>query len=202
MLLLGRYRSPFTRRVAVSLRLLDLPYEHRPLSAWDSFEEVRAVNPLARIPALILDDGEVLYDSNAIVDYIDQLVGPERALTPPCGTARRRVMRHVALALGITEKVVAVVYERSQHAAEQVNPTWISRCEKQARSGLTVLESEKFAPWFAGDRLTQADIVTVVMYDFVQLVNPSLLLPDAYPCLEALVERAGELPAFRDTRPQ
>lgn len=202
MLLLGRYRSPFTRRVAVSLQLLDLPYEHRPLSAWDAFEEVRAVNPLARIPALVLDDGEVLYDSNVIVDCIDQLVGPERALTPPSGAARRRVMRHVALALGITEKVVAVVYERSQHAVEQVSAAWIERCEKQARSGLVVLESERFTPWFAGDRLTQADIATVVMYDFVHLVNPSLLPPGAYPGLDALAARCAELSAFRDTRPQ
>lgn len=202
MVLIGRYRSPFARRVAVSLQLLGLPYEHRPLSAWEAFEEVRATNPLARIPALILDDGEVLYDSNTIVDYIDQLIGPERALTPPSGVARRNVMRHVALALGITEKVVAVVYEHSQHAAEHVSTAWVERCEKQACSGLAVLESEKFTPWFAGGRLTQADIATVVMYDFVHLVNPSLLPPGAYPSLEALVERSHELPAFRNTRPE
>lgn len=202
MILVGRYRSPFTRRVAVSLRLLGLPCEHRPLSAWDAFEEVRAVNPLARIPALILDDGEVLYDSNAIVDYIDQLVGPELALTPPSGAARRRVLRFVALALGVTDKVVAVVYEQAQHKPEQVSEGWIERCEKQARSGLAALESENPTLWLAGDRLTQADIATVVMYDFVRLVNPSLLSPGVYPCLDALAARCAELPAFRDTRPQ
>ena len=83
MILVGRYRSPFTRRVAISMQLLGIEYEHRPHTAWSNLAEVRAVNPVGRVPALILDSGEALFDSSAILDYIDQLAGPQRALVPP-----------------------------------------------------------------------------------------------------------------------
>ena len=67
MVLIGRYRSPFTRRVAISMRLLGIAYEHRPHTAWRNLQEVRAVNPVGRVPALILDSGEGLFDSSAIL---------------------------------------------------------------------------------------------------------------------------------------
>ncbi len=202
MILVGRYRSPFTRRVAVSLRLLGLDYEHRPLNSWDAFAEIQKLNPLARIPVLIVDGGEVLFDSHAILDYVDQLVGPDRALTPPAGNSRRRVMRLVSLALGITDKVVAVVYERAQHSPERVSEDWIARCETQARSGLAALEAEQPSPWLVASRLTQADITTTVMHDFIRLVNPNLIQAGAYPGLDGLAARCAELPAFRDTVPE
>ena len=76
VILVGRYRSPFTRRVAISLRQLGFSYEHRPITTWTHLLDVRAVNPVGRIPALILDSGEALFDSVAVLDYLDQLAGP------------------------------------------------------------------------------------------------------------------------------
>ena len=73
MVLVGRYRSPFTRRVAISLRILDIAYEHLPYTAWSQLEAVRRVNPVGRVPALVLDSGESLFDSTAILDHLDQL---------------------------------------------------------------------------------------------------------------------------------
>ncbi len=103
MILIGRYRSPFTRRVAITLRLYGLSYEHRPITAWANLADIQAFNPVGRVPALVLDDAEVLYESAAILDYLDELVGPDRALTPASGPARREVLRLVDLALGVTE---------------------------------------------------------------------------------------------------
>src|SRR5262250_3233035 len=98
MILVGQFDSPFTRRVAVSLHLLGLPFSRNTLSGFADAVEMRRINPLGRIPSLILDDGEVVIDSAAILDHIDQVVGPERALLPPSGATRRRALKIVALA--------------------------------------------------------------------------------------------------------
>jgi glutathione S-transferase len=68
---------------------------------------MRATNPLGRIPSLVLDDGEVLIDSAAILDWLDQTVWPERALLPPAAAERRRALRLIKLATGAIDKVGA-----------------------------------------------------------------------------------------------
>src|SRR5580693_3927004 len=112
MILVGQYDSPFVRRVAVSLRVLGFAYQHDTRSVFADFEAMRRVNPLGRIPSLVLDDGETLIDSAAILDWLDQSVGPERALVPAAGAERRRVLRRIALATGAIDKVGAATYER------------------------------------------------------------------------------------------
>jgi glutathione S-transferase len=198
MILVGRYRSPFTRRVAISMHLLGMTYEHRPRTALTQFEEVKALNPVARVPVLILDSGEVLFDSTAILDHLDQTVGPERALVPTKPETRRSVLRTIALALGVTEKVVAVVYERRFHPPEKVHQPWIDRCEEQARSGLAALDATANAP-FEDTPLNQAGITVGVMVDFVKLVNPPLLPTGRYKRLDAHFDRCARMPAFVET---
>src|SRR5499426_2568457 len=112
MILVGQYDSPYVRRVAVSLRVLGFAYEHDTRSVFADFDAMREVNPLGRIPSLVLDDGEVLIDSAAILDYLDEQVGPARALVPPSGPARRRALRRIALATGAIDKIGAIVYEQ------------------------------------------------------------------------------------------
>src|SRR5262245_23379316 len=90
MILVGQYDSPYVRRVEVSLRVLGVAYEHDTRSVFGDFDSMRKTNPLARIPSLVLDDGDVLIDSNAILDWLDETVGHGRALLPPKGADRRR----------------------------------------------------------------------------------------------------------------
>jgi glutathione S-transferase len=201
VILVGRYRSPFTRRVAISLRVLGIAYEHLAYTAWSQLESVRAVNPVGRVPALVLDSGEALFDSTAILDYIDQLVGPGRALVPASGPERRRVLRVTACALGVLEKVVAALYEHTMHPPEKVHAPWVQHNENQARSGLRWLDSIALSPWLAGDAMTQADITTVVTYDFARIVNAPLIPDGSYPTLDALASMCSEHPAFVVTRP-
>src|SRR3954464_10226841 len=104
MLLVGQYDSPYVRRGAVSLHLLGTPFERRPLSVFGDFGAVRRRNPLGRVPALALDDGEVLGDSTAILHHTGRLAGPERALLPRSGAERRRALQVVALATGCSDK--------------------------------------------------------------------------------------------------
>ncbi|MGH8430996.1 MAG: glutathione S-transferase N-terminal domain-containing protein, partial [Solimonas sp.] len=72
MQLIGVNRSPYTRRVAIALKLYRVPFEQRDLSGFGNRADVRTANPLGRIPALVLDDGETLIDSGAIIDHLDQ----------------------------------------------------------------------------------------------------------------------------------
>ncbi len=90
MILIGHYDSPYVRRAAVALTALGIPFTRNPLSVFSDAEALRRINPLGRVPALVLDDGEVVIDSAAILDYADQIVGPVRALVPPGGRERRR----------------------------------------------------------------------------------------------------------------
>jgi glutathione S-transferase len=104
MILIGQYDSPYVRRVAVSLRTLGFDYEHDRRSVFADFDAMRQINPLGRIPSLVLDGGEVLVDSAAILDWLDQSVGHARALLPSAGAERRRALRLIALATGAIDK--------------------------------------------------------------------------------------------------
>src|SRR5207248_8039653 len=79
MILVGQYDSPYVRRVAVSLRLLGFSYEHDTRSVFGDFDSMLRTTPLGRIPSLILPGGETLIDSAAILDWLDETVGPGRA---------------------------------------------------------------------------------------------------------------------------
>jgi glutathione S-transferase len=159
MILIGMYDSPFVRRVAIAMRLYGMDFEHRPWSVFRDAERVEAFNPLIRVPTLVLDDGEVLTESAAILDALDDMVGDERALMPPSGPARRRQYRICALATGLGDKVVSLIYERAVHDRE--TPEWAERCRRQIAGTLDLLEADRKAGgtafWF-GDEIGHADI--------------------------------------------
>ena len=138
--LVGHFDSPFVRRVGVSLHVLGLPFERSPLSVFGDAEAMRAFNPLVRVPVLVLDDGECLIDSAAILDHLDESVGPERALLPARGKARRDALQTVALATGIGDKAIAIAYERRK-PADKIDEAWIARCRGQQDGALGALEA-------------------------------------------------------------
>lgn len=197
MILVGQYDSPFVRRVAVSLRVLGMAYEHDTRSIFGDFEALRAINPVGRIPALVLDDGEVLIDSAAILDHLDQAVGPARALTPPSGAARREALRRMALATGAVEKAGATVYENQIRPAALRWPEWIARCRTQAEGALAALEALDWAAL----ALNQPQITAACVWGWLRIADPTYLQAGRYPRLEALSARCEALPEFAATRP-
>ena len=202
MILAGRYLSPFTRRVAITLKLMGIPFEHRPLGTIPDADEIRAMNPLGRVPVLVLDTGETLIESSAMLDYLDELAGPERALTPSRGAERRDALRAIAYALGVMEKGIASNYERTRRPEDKRYDTWIEKFDRQTRDGLAVLDAAlDRKEWLVAARMTQADIAAVVAYDFIGVVNPPLLRGGGYHRLERLAARCNEMPPFSETRP-
>jgi len=196
MILVGQYDSPYVRRVAVSLRVLGLPYEHDTRSVFGDFDDMRRTNPLGRIPSLVLDGGEVLIDSAAILDHIDETVGPARALIPRGGPERRASLRRIALATGIIDKAGGgVVYERLVRPAQYRWPNWIERCRTQAAGALAALDRED---WPA-DRFAQAEITAGVMLYYLKINAPDILQPGTFRKLDALLARCEARPEFQAT---
>ena len=196
--LIGHYDLPFVRRVGVSLYVLGISFERRQLSVFSDAEDVRAFNPLVRVPALILDDDECLIDSGAILDYIDDRVGAERALLPATGKARRQALQTIALATGLGDKAVAISYERRRRPA-QIDEAWIARCRGQQEGALQALEQRcaGASTW----QLKQPEITLAAMLGYVRLRQPETLPDGRYPALDGLSARAEGHPAFVACRP-
>jgi glutathione S-transferase len=201
MILVGQYDSPLTRRVAVSMHLLGISFERDTRSVFADAEAIRRINPLGRIPALILDDGEVLIESGAILDHLDERVGPARGLTPAGGRERRRALRRIALATGTLDKVGAIVYERSLRPPDKQFEPWLDRCRVQAESGLAALEADTGEGWYLGAGPRQPDITVACVVGYLPLRAPELFPAGRFPRLERLLAAAEALPAFEATRP-
>jgi glutathione S-transferase len=198
MLLVGQFDSPYVRRVAVSLNVLGIAFERSLLSVFRHADEMRRYNPLGRVPALVTDGGEVLIDSAAILDHLDETAGPDRALLPPSGKARRDALRLIALATGCSDKAMAIAYEH-RRPRELIDQSWIARCRGQLDAGLVALESA-VAQRHDG-RLMQTQITTATMLGYVRLRAPDAVAPGRLPNLDALAESCEALPAFRACLP-
>src|SRR6186997_2806360 len=132
MKLIGMLDSPYVRRVAVSLKLMGVAFEHQSLSVFRTFEQFRAINPVVKAPTLICDDGAVLMDSTLILDYLEERVVPAKRLMPASGAARREALRLTGLALAACEKCVQIVYEHNQRPEEKRHEPWLERITAQA----------------------------------------------------------------------
>lgn len=198
MILVGQYDSPYVRRVAVSLRVLGFTYEHDTRSVFGDFDAMRSVNPLGRVPSLVLGDGETLIDSVAILDWLDQSVGRARALIPRTGRERRRALRRIALATGAIDKAGAANYSRLIRSSDCRWPGWVDRCRAQAAGAIEALTAE---PWPADARLDQAQITTACMIRYVRMTDPDLIPPGRYPTLDALSARCEARDEFKATYP-
>jgi len=201
MLLIGVNRSPYTRRVAITLRAYGVPFEQRALSGFADRDEVRARNPLGRIPALVLDSGETLVDSGAIIDHLDEAYGGDRALTPASGADRRAVLKVAALMMGACDKALQAAYTRNHTPPEKIHQPWIDDCNAQVTSALLAVDAmvDPAQPYLLLGRLTQADVTAFVAERLARGIG---IDTDAQtPRLRALTKKLLEEPPFRSTEP-
>jgi glutathione S-transferase len=199
MLLIGQFDSPFVRRVAVALHHYGIDYEHRPWSVWKEAEEIATYNPLRRVPVLVLDTGEVLLESAAILDALDDMVPRERRLIGPSGSHRRATLRVCALATGLADKAVSLLYEHVLRKEAERSPVWVDRCIAQIEQTLDLLEGERAAQggefWF-GD-LSHADIAVACAIRFLREAHPREWSTRLRPALASLSDRCEGLASFQ-----
>jgi glutathione S-transferase len=199
MFLIGQYDSPFVRRVAIALRLYGLGFEHKPWSTFGDADQIAPYNPLRRVPTLVLDDGEALIESTMILDYLDELIGPEKAMLPASGVERRKHLRICALATGLGDKAVSLLYERVLR--KEPLALWVERCQAQIGDVLGVLEAERAkvkAPYWLGTRIGHADIAVACVVRFTREAHPQLFDAARYPALTAHSERCEARAEFRE----
>ena len=205
MKLLGLYRSPYVRRVAVSLNLLGLKFDHDPVAVFEDPDVIKAHNPLIRIPTLLLDDGEALVESYAILDTLEEMSAPGKRLLPDPGPDRRRVMKLTAVATGTMDKTVWAVYEGRFHPKEEFHKPWVEHNEAQALGGLEYLDAAAKATgdgWMAGGAaISQADVSAVVAYSFAVMARPKLGVAEKCPALGAFAARLEATDAFSSVTP-
>ena len=202
MLLIGVNRSPYTRRVAITLRAYGVAYEQSDLNGFGHRAELRAANPLGRIPALVLDGGETLIDSGAIVDHLDETHGGERPLTPRAGADRRAVLKIAALVMGACDKGLQGAYHRNHVPKERQHQPWIDDCWEQMARALVAVDAmiDPAQPWLLLGRLTQADICAFVAERLAR-VGLGIDTGQRMPRLHALCARMLDQQPFRTTEP-
>ena len=198
MQLVGMMDSPYVRRVAISMKLMGLPFEHQSISVFRQIEQFRQINPLVKVPTLVCDDGAILMDSTLILDYLDTLVTAERSLMPAEPHARRRALQHIGIALVAFEKAVQRFYELTLRPADKLHPPWLDRVTWQLVEAFDELEKIVPAamPWLHGEHISQDDICIAVAWRFTQFVMPDAIDPARYPAMCHFSERAESLPAF------
>jgi glutathione S-transferase len=200
MQLIGVNRSPYTRRVAITLQHYGIPYEQRDLSGFGNRAEVRAANPLGRIPALVLDGGETLIDSAAIVDHLDEAHGGDLPSTPRGSADRRAVLKVAAMMMGACDKGLHAAYERNHHPPEKLHQPWIDDCLAQMKTALAAVDAMIVpASYLLLGRLTQADITAFIAERLARGLG--IDTDREMPRLRALTRRLIEQPAFAKTEP-
>ena len=200
MILIGQYDSPFVRRVAIAMRLYGLGFEHRPWSTFGQGDEIAAFNPLRRVPTLVLDDGEALIESTAILDYLDEIIGADKAMIARTGPQRRQCLKICALATGLADKAVSLLYERVLRKDQQ-SKIWVERCETQIVAVLDVLEKARAkvaSPYWFGEKISHADVAVACVLRFTAEAHRQLFGPARYPALGAHAARCEALATFKE----
>jgi glutathione S-transferase len=200
MILIGQFDSPFVRRTAIAMRLYGIAFEHRPWSTFGDAEKIRPYNPLLRVPTLVLDDGDVLIESLAILDYLDGRMPAAERLFPQEEPARHKALKLASLAAGISDKAVALYYEQNLHREDAVSALWTERCRSQIKGALAALEKERAAAggdyWLGG--ISHVDITVACMLRHLREAHPEFQPLDGLPSLERHAERMEALPVFRE----
>ena len=198
MQLIGMLDSPYVRRVAISLQLLNLPFEHQSISVFRQFAQFQAINPVVKAPSLVCDDGEVLMDSTLILDYAEALAGVGGSLMPAAIAERQHALYVIGLALAACEKSVQIVYEKNLRPSEKIHTPWVERITGQLLVAYDALElamtNRPLA--HASDTINQAGISVAVAWHFTQQMMPEIVSALDYPRLQAFSIEAENIAEF------
>lgn len=198
MKLYGSLTSPYVRKVRVFLKEKGIEHEFIIEGPGDAAGNVARLNPFGKVPVVVRDDGEALFESPLIIDYLDSLPGP--ALIPPAGEARWRVQRWHALGQGIADAVVARLMEIRRRPEHQ-DPALIHKQEAKVAAALAFAETRvPGSEYLTGNQLTLADIAMGVALAYMDL-RYEHAWQATHPRLAAWFAVFARRPAFVETVP-
>jgi len=200
MKLIASPTSPYVRKVRIALAEKRIEYTLVLDSPWTPGNTVADINPLGKIPVLVLDDGTALFDSRVIVEYLDT-VSPVTRLIPEPSRQRIAVRRCEALADGICDAAAAIVLERKRPAQQQ-STDWIERQQRKVVLGVKELAKDLGEkPWCCGESYSLADIAAGCALGYLDLRQPELAWRVDYHPLALLADKLALRPSFADTVP-
>ena len=201
MKLIGSLTSPYVRKARIVLAEKKIEYEFVLDNPWNADTGVNKLNPLGKVPVLVLDDDSTLFDSRVIVEYLDS-VTPNNRLLPAAGRDRIRIKRWEALADGVLDATVSVVLE-SRRAEGQKNPAWIARQRDKIDRSLEMMSEELGEqPWCSGNAFSLADVVVGTTLGYLDFRLPDLAWRERHPNLARLHEELSQRPSFTESVPQ
>jgi glutathione S-transferase len=200
MKLIGSHTSPFVRKVRIVLAEKKIEYEFVIDSPWLADSKVPDINPLGKIPVLMLDDETPLFDSRVIVEYIDN-VTPNNKLFPAPNRERTEVKRWEALADGVCDAAVAALLEGKRAKKEQ-SADWIVRQRGKVMRGLEFMAEELGDKVFCmGTHFSMADIAVGTALGYLSFRFPDIDWRASHPNLAKLYDKLMQRPPFADTVP-
>lgn len=200
MKLIGSLTSPYVRKIRIVLAEKKIDYDLVLDSPWTEGNQVAALNPLGKVPVLLLDDESTLFDSRVIAEYLDT-VAPNSRLIPASGRERISVKRWEALADGVMDAAVAAFLESRRPDGER-SPSWIERQRGKIAMALQAMADELGEqPWCHGNGLSLADIAVGSALGYVSFRLGDIRWSERHPNLAHLYEKLMQRPAFAETVP-
>lgn len=203
MKLIGSLTSPYVRKVRVVMAEKKLDYSFIQEDVWAQDTTIAQSNPLGKVPCLIMEGGEALFDSRVIVEYLDTL-SPVGKLIPAVGRERAEVKTWEALADGLLDAAIAARLEATWagRTKAQRSKAWIDRNLDKVQAALQAMEKglgDK--PYCSGIHMSLADIAVGVSLAYLDFRFPDIAWRDAHPHLHKLYDKLAQRPSFVDTAP-
>lgn len=204
MKLIGSTSSPYVRKVRVVMAEKKLDYQFIEEDVWASDTTIMHSNPLGKVPCLVMEGGEALFDSRVIVEYLDTL-SPVGKLIPPVGRERAEVKTWEALADGVLDALILARLEANWSGRDKAerSQAWIDRQMEKTHASVKAMSlglGDK--PFCAGIYLSLADIAVGCALGYIDFRFPDIDWRGQYPNLAKLQEKLAQRPSFADTMPK
>ena len=201
MKLIGSLTSPYVRKVRIVFLEKKLDVDLELENVWAADTKITNSNPLGKVPCLIPDDGEPIYDSRVIAEYADAL-SPVSKLIPANNRKCAAVKTWEALADGVMDAGILARLERTWRPADQQSSAWVDRQMGKIQHSLRQM-SEKLGgnAWCHGNQMTLADVAVGCAVGYLLLRFPDIKWQAKYPNLDRLYQKLLQRPSFIETEP-
>ena len=203
MKLIGSTASPYVRKVRVVMAEKKLDYRFQEENVWSEETAISTANPLGKVPCLVMEGGEAVFDSRVIVEYLDTL-SPVGKLIPGTGRERAEVKTWEALADGVLDAGVLARLEATWAGRQdgERSQAWMARQLGKVRAGLQAMsQGLGDKPYCSGIHLSLSDIAVGCALGWLEFRFPQLDWRSEHPNLGRLLDKLQQRPSFADTRP-
>lgn len=199
--LIASLTSPYVRKVRIVMAEKRIDCQIELEDVWSPDTRIYEFNPLGKVPCLIMEDGGAIFDSRAIVEYLDTLT-PLQHLIPSDGRERAEVRTWEALGDGLLDAALLVRLEQTQRAAEQRSEAWLARQNRKITEALAAMARDLGErPWCTGNTYSLADIAVGCALGYLDFRMPERDWRANYANLARLQAKLTARPSFVDTAP-